>query len=188
MDEEILRRVRAAYTRIWHGPDAGEVDFGARPVHDALYATVLESEEFRDVLAADRLCVVDLGSGRGSRLVRVLATWPGVTVVAVDFCPSLGARPMAMPARRLVADVRRPPLCDGCADVVVSAYVTVSNALFDTADARRAYVREIVRLLHPGGLFWGEEPGLVPEEMSAQPGVRDYYGVDWAHVHCFRRA
>ncbi|MBN2433037.1 MAG: class I SAM-dependent methyltransferase [Acidobacteria bacterium] len=188
MDEEIFCRVRAAYTRIWHGPDAGEVDFGARPVHDALYAAMLESDEWQDILAAGRLCVVDLGAGRGSRLVRQLATRPGVTVVAVDCCLSFGAPNLAFPAGRLVADVRRPPLRDDCADVVVSAYVTVNNALFDTVDARRGYVREIVRLLRPGGLFWGEEPGLLPDEVTSQPGVTDYTGVDWAHVHCFRRA
>jgi SAM-dependent methyltransferase len=188
MDEDTFRRIRAAYERIWHGPDAGEVDFGAKPVHDALYAAVLESDDLREFLDAGRLRVVDLGAGRGSRLARVLATRAGVTVVAVDFCRTFGELPVAYSARRLVADVRRPPLRDGCADVVVSAYVTVSNALFDAADARRAYVREIVRLLRPGGLFWGEEPGLVPDDVAGQPGVTDYYGVDWAHVHCFRRA
>lgn len=166
-------RVRQLFETIWAGPEADVLDFGSRSQLDHLYPAVIESEEFRQLLVRPGgFTIVDLGAGRGSRLVLHLAR-AGPRIIAVDCFPSFGRLPLGYPGDKVMADILQNGLRAGIADLVVSAWVTVRNPLFAKPPDRRRYVGEILRLLKPGGLFWGEEPALTAQDF---PGPAEVLG------------
>jgi hypothetical protein len=185
---EVFARVRSAYETLWNGPEAVELDIGGRPELDDVHAAAVESEEFRALLTGGRrLVVVDLGAGRGSRLARHLAAAAPLRV-AVDCFPSFARLEPACPAAKVLSDAFRCGLASGRADLVISAYLSLRNPLFREPDLRAAYVSEILRLLRPGGLFWGEEPGLAPADFDGRPELADYFFMKRFSIHTFRRA
>ena len=188
MDEQsVFQQVQRDFEQIWSGADAQVVDFGGRSLMDHLYPAVIESEEFRQLLVRPGgFTIVDLGAGRGSRLVLHLAR-AGPRIIAVDCFPSFGRLPLGYPGDKVMADILQNGLRAGIADLVVSAWVTVRNPLFANPTDRRRYVGEILRLLKPGGLFWGEEPALTAQDFAGPAEVTDYYHLQDFHVHCFRK-
>ena len=89
--------------------------------------------------------VVDLGCGTGD--LSELAAARGARVVAVDFAARMlaGLRGRGIAAAPLRADAARLPLRDGCADVLLSAFVLRNVVNLETA------LREAARVLRPGG-------------------------------------
>ena len=186
--EEVFARVRGAYELLWGGPEAVEMDLGSRPELDEIHAAAVESDEFRALLTGGRrLVVVDLGAGRGSRLARHLAA-ASPLLVAVDCFPSFVRLELACPGRKVLSDAFRCGLASGRADLVISAYLSLRNPLFRDSGTGTAYVGEVLRLLRPGGLFWGEEPGLAPADFAGRPEVEDYFFLEGYSIHTFRRA
>jgi SAM-dependent methyltransferase len=90
-------------------------------------------------------CTIDLGCGEG-RLARELAT-RGHAVVGVEGSPNLARRARAHepPATVVNGDAARLPIADASADLVVA-----SMSLQDVDDLS-ATVREVARVLQPGG-------------------------------------
>jgi SAM-dependent methyltransferase len=97
------------------------------------------------LLPAPGRCTIDLGCGEG-RLARELAT-RGHTVFGVEGSPKLARRARAhdVPANVVNGDAARLPIGDASADLVVA-----SMSLQDIDDLS-ATVREIARVLVPGG-------------------------------------
>lgn len=185
---EVFARVRGAYEALWGGPEADAMDIGGRPELDDVHAAAVESEEFRALLTGGcRLVVVDLGAGRGSRMARHLAA-AAPLLVAVDCFPGFARLEPACPAVKVLSDAFRCGLTSGRVDLVISAYLSLRNPLFREPDMRAAYVGEVLRLLRPGGLFWGEEPGLAPADFEGRPELEDYYSLERFSIHTFRRA
>jgi SAM-dependent methyltransferase len=106
----------------------------------------------------DGMCVVDAGCGYGRNLVHLLRQ--GCRVYAIDqdaagvehvrrLAESLGA---GLPAENFkVGSIERMPFADGMADVVLSSAV-----LHFARDEKqfRAMLKEMWRVLKPGGLFF----------------------------------
>jgi SAM-dependent methyltransferase len=105
----------------------------------------------------DGMCVVDAGCGYGRNLVHLLRQ--GCKVYAIDanaegvehvrkLAESLGT---GLPAENFqVGSIERMPFADGCADVVISSAV-----MHFSRDEKqfRAMLKEMWRVLKPGGLF-----------------------------------
>jgi len=181
-------QVRRLFEVMWTGPEAGVLDLGGQPLLDHLYPAAIESEEFRRLLSlGEQLTIVDLGAGRGSRLVSFLAL-ARPRIVAVDCFPSFGRQPLRYPGYKVLGDIFDLGLRPGVADLAVSAWVTVRNPQFAKAAGRRAYLREIVRLLKPGGIFWGEEPELAADNFAGLPGIAEYCHIRDCHVHSFQKS
>lgn len=101
--------------------------------------------------------LLDVGTGTGALALAALARWPGVTVTGVD--PSGRMLELAMAeARRngsdaagrlsfLVASADRLPLQDETVDAAVSSFV------IQLVPSRAAALREVARVLRPGGTF-----------------------------------
>jgi SAM-dependent methyltransferase len=102
--------------------------------------------------------VLDVGAGTGTLAIRALELWPALQVTAID--PSGGmlelarrhaAERLPMPVRRRlhteVAPADEMPFEDGAVDVAVSSFVLQLVA------SRAAAMREVRRVLRPGGLF-----------------------------------
>jgi SAM-dependent methyltransferase len=117
--------------------------------------------------------VVDLGCGGGLDLV--LLSWmvgPRGRVIGIDFADGMVAR-----ARRNAsllqlghAEVLQAPACatglpDACADWVIA------NGILNLSQDKDAIVREVVRILRPGGRFLLAETALsaplAPERISS---------------------
>ena len=88
----------------------------------------------------------------------------------------------------MLADAAAAPFRSECAALVVSAHLTLNNPQFADGEDRRAFVAEIVRLLRPGGVFWGEERRLTPGDFASFVEVEDYYHLAALDVHCFRKS
>jgi ubiquinone/menaquinone biosynthesis C-methylase UbiE len=98
---------------------------------------------------------LDVGAGTGALVLAAAARWPEAGMVGLD-----GSAGMLSVARRrvaeawpehpdrfewLVADASTMPLVDGSIDVATAAFV------LELVDDRRALLREIARVLRPGG-------------------------------------
>jgi SAM-dependent methyltransferase len=130
------------------------------------------------------LDVLDLGCGTGNLLFVAAERWPGARIVGLDGSSGM----LAVAARRaeaLPADVRRRisfvkadalslPLADASFDLVATAYV------LQMVPDRAAALREIYRVLRPGGIAgivgWTAEkepfaPEVELEEALAEAGI-----------------
>lgn len=99
--------------------------------------------------------VLDVGAGTGWLLLALAARWPDARVVALDGSAGMlsVARQrvaQAWPRRQsgfewLIAEASSMPLPDGSVDLVTVAFV------LELVDDRRRLLREIARVLRPGG-------------------------------------
>ncbi|HOT02386.1 MAG TPA: class I SAM-dependent methyltransferase [Acidobacteriota bacterium] len=185
---EAFRRICRSYEILWTGPNAAAVDLGAQARLEELYRRVIQADDMRTALAASEpRWILDLGAGRGSRLVQLLAD-SGCRIVALDCFPAFARLDLRYTGWKVLADAAAAPFRPGCAALVVSAHLTLNSPQFADQEDRRAFVAEIVRLLRPGGVFWGEERRLMPEDFAPFAEVADYYHLAALDVHCFRKS
>jgi SAM-dependent methyltransferase len=124
---------------------------------------------FLELLPPPGRATLDVACGEG-RLARELVGL-GHTVIGVDSSPSLGAAARAAePGFELhIADAAAMPLADGAADLAVAMMALM------TVDDMPAVVREVARVLEPGGRFCIAL--LHPIASWADAGVPSYYDV-----------
>ena len=133
--------------------------------HYERWASVLAQPLYRrvanDVAAAGLFpgaAVLDVGTGPGTLPLQIAARSPHLVVSGVDLSPDMvaratvaadmGAAPDTHPVSFQVADVAHLPFDDQSFDLVIS---TIS--MHHWADLE-AGVREVVRVLRPGGRAW----------------------------------
>lgn len=113
------------------------------------YTEAREKEAFRPYLHPD-LFLLDLGCGEG-RTTRHLAEWVDGSIFGVDFSEAMisiaGASSHPKRIKYLVGDAMDLPFKPDCLDVVIS-----STSFNNFPDPQRA-LKEISRVLKPGGLF-----------------------------------
>lgn len=98
--------------------------------------------------------VLDFGCGPGKVAKRVVDRY-GIQVVAVDSSPAMlsiatGYRADPGIDYRLVPDAKLPFLSSGTVDAAMSCYVFIN---IGSLDVIRAIVREVYRVLRPGGRY-----------------------------------
>ncbi len=120
--------------------------------------------------------LLDVGSGTGVLAVTALERWPGASVTAID--PSSRMLELAMAAARgrpsplagrlrtITASADRLPIADASMDAVVSSFV------IQLVPNRAAALREVLRVLRPGGRFacitWrADDPAFEPDDVFA---------------------
>ena len=120
--------------------------------------------------------LLDLGSGTGVLAVTALERWPGARVTAID--PSSRMLELAMIAahqrapalagrlRTITASADRLPIGDASMDAAVSSFV------IQLVPNRAAALREVLRVLRPGGRFacitWrADDPAFEPDDVFA---------------------
>jgi ubiquinone/menaquinone biosynthesis C-methylase UbiE len=118
--------------------------------------------------------LLDLGSGTGVLAVTALGRWPAVRVTAID--PSSRMLELALYAARsrsptfparlrtITASADRMPIPDASVDAAVSSFVV------QLVPNRAAALREVVRVLRPGGRFacvtWhADDPPFEPDDV-----------------------
>ncbi len=180
--------IQKTYEQLWSQADTAKIiDFGSQKILDPFYWEVLQTADFKSLLVEpSSKTVVDLGAGRGSRLARVLAK-KGCAVVAVDSFSSFPTLKMAYLGKRIVANVLDTKLPSDSADVVISAYVALKNPFFALQEHQEKYVTEILRLMKPGALFWGEESDLPRSLFMNRPEIEHYAYLTNYYVHFFRK-
>jgi ubiquinone/menaquinone biosynthesis C-methylase UbiE len=89
--------------------------------------------------------VLDAGAGTGALSRRLTVALPKLCSVLVDLSPGMLAQAANLHAPRVVASVQALPFADETFDLVVSAWV------IETVDSPRAAVKEMLRVLRPGG-------------------------------------
>lgn len=128
-----------------------EADLAAHPAAAAAFAGV--GDPLADCAPPAGGRVLDLGCGAGLDLLRAAAAiGPHGRVVGVDFAPAMAARARAAIAAAgrhnaavVVADAARLPFADGAFDVVVS------NGVLNLCVDKPTTLREVARVLRPGG-------------------------------------
>jgi len=137
-------RIAEGYAR-WWGPIIAPASLKALDlVEDAVRAGA------RDLL--------DLGTGTGTLAIAAIRRWPGVHVTAIDASSGMVALASAVADRELSASERSRldlrvafadelPLADGSVDVAVSSFV------LQLVPNRYRALREVRRVLGPGGTF-----------------------------------
>lgn len=141
--------IAEGYARHW-GP---VIRPGAERVLD-LIAPIVEAARARDREPA----LLDVGTGTGVLALAALERWPGIRMTGID--PSGGMLALARQAAadRLAPDARdrflteiapadRLPFDDGVFDHAISSFV------LQLVQSRAAALREVVRVLRPGGTF-----------------------------------
>jgi SAM-dependent methyltransferase len=127
----------------WESQAAAWIAWVRRPGHDSY--DQFHRDQFFDLVPPPGKLTIDLGCGEGRVTRDLLAR--GHRVVGFDGSPTLvaAAREATPPVEAHVADAAALPVPDACADLVVSHMV-----LHDLDDLEGA-VREIARVLEPGG-------------------------------------
>lgn len=123
----------------------------------------------------DRLRILDVGCGTGRTLHQIARTHPGTQLHGVDLSPAY-----IRTARRRLADVpeltlavengEALPWADATFDVVTSTY------LFHELprNARRNVVREMLRVVKPGGLLVLEDSAQLAESADIANALHDF--------------
>jgi len=186
LNPKIFKQIVQSYELLWGSSSASEIDLGGKNYLDNLYTELLKSADFTSIIEQANSCVIDLGAGKGSRLVAKLAQHLP-HIIAVDCFPSFKNTPLRYTAEKVLADVLFTGLDDACADFVVSAYVATNNPYFKSQDVQQLYVKEILRLLKPGGIFWGEEKDLAQDIFRNNTFVMDYSYLNPYYIHFFKK-
>jgi ubiquinone/menaquinone biosynthesis C-methylase UbiE len=142
--ERIFDEFAEAY-RLWWGP-----------IIEPAAVLVLDEVDRAEVPAAFDL--LDLGTGTGVLAVGALERWPGARVVGIDPSSKMleaagddarrrSAGSMDGRLRLLTASAEKLPLPDQSFDVAVSSFV------LQLVSSRAAALREVFRVLRPGGRF-----------------------------------
>jgi SAM-dependent methyltransferase len=185
--EEAYKLVQKSYENLWQGQGAHNIDFGDKDHLDIFYKDVLKTSDFKKLLKKPKdLTVLDLGAGRGSRLARYFAK-KGAKVIALDCIDSFDSLKMRYKGEKLIGDITETGLEGGIADLVISAYTTLSNPYFEYQEVQEKYILEIIRLLKAGGIFWGEEKDLNPRLFHNQQQITNYAYQDKFYVHFFKK-
>jgi SAM-dependent methyltransferase len=129
----------------WEAHAAQWIAWARAPGHDSYWR--FHRDQFLRLLPAPGRLTLDIGCGEG-RLTRHLGEC-GHRVVGVDSSPSLvaAARQLDPSTDVRLADAAALPLDDGTADLAI-AFMSLHDM-----DAMAAAVREIARVLEPGGRF-----------------------------------
>ena len=137
-------RIAAGYARWW------------APVIAPAALTVLD--EVEDAIGAGARELLDVGTGTGTLSIAAIRRWPQVRVTAIDVSAGMVEATKAEADRLLDAGQRRRlevvvapahdlPLADTSVDVAISSFV------LQLVPSRPAALREIRRVLRPGGTF-----------------------------------
>ena len=122
--------------------------------------------------------VLDIGCGTGRLLRRIALRWPLARLTGVD--PAEGmiekARPLAPSVTFLVGSGEKIPLPDSSVD---AAFSTVS---FHHWADQAAGVREVARVLRPGGLFCLADISLPPVAAALIPHSRVHTRKEMRHL------
>jgi SAM-dependent methyltransferase len=137
-------RIAEGYAR-WWGPIIAPAAVGAL-------------DEIADAVAAGATRILDLGTGTGILAIEAVRRWPAVRVTAIDASSGMIAKGRAEAERRLgprdrsrlafqvaFADELRIP--DASLDAAVSSFV------LQLVPNRYRALREVARVLRPGGVF-----------------------------------
>ena len=129
----------------WEAHAAQWIAWARAPGHDSYWR--FHRDQFVQLLPSPGRLTIDIGCGEG-RLTRHLKEL-GHHIVGVDSSPSLvaAARELDPSMDVRLADAAALPLEDRCADLAI-AFMSL-----DDMDAMAAAVREIGRVLEPGGRF-----------------------------------
>jgi len=129
----------------WEAQAEQWIKWARAPGHDSYWR--YHRDQFARLLPPPGRRTVDVGCGEG-RLTRFLRDL-GHIVVGMDASPTLvaAAREMDPSTDIRLADAASIPLDDQCADLVV-AFMTLQDI-----DAMPAAVKEVARILVPGGRF-----------------------------------
>ena len=111
-----------------------------------------------DVAARPDACVLDLGTGTGTLARAIVGRWPAVRVTAIDLSDEMlraahraAEAELTTEASARIALVQAPadrlPFDDGTFDAAVSSFV------LQLVPNRQAVLREVARVLAPGGRF-----------------------------------
>ncbi len=108
-------------------------------------------------IATGARAVVDVGVGTGNLSIPALGRWPTVDITGLDVAPEMASAAERLVAERLpqavarfrgvVADAAEMPFPDGAFDMAMSSFV------LQLVGRRPAVLREIRRVLRPGGTF-----------------------------------
>jgi len=129
----------------WETHTNAWIRWARAPNHDSFWRH--HRDQFLQILPSPGRLTVDIGCGEG-RLARHLRHL-GYEVVGIDASPSLvaAARATDPSTKLLLADAAALPLADGCADQAI-AFMSLQDI-----DAMPTAVREVARILRPGGRF-----------------------------------
>jgi SAM-dependent methyltransferase len=146
--------------------------------------------------------LVDVGTGTGTLAIEALRRWPGARAVGIDQSQVMldiaadearhrGGSALAGRLELMVGDAKQLPLDDATVDLAISSFV------IQLASSRAAAVREIFRVLRPGGtaaiLTWQVEvepfePDDVVDDVFDELGVDRPSGGGTAHPYPSARA
>ena len=128
---------------------AGRYDRDYRRAWLALAGGAAENAMLAQVIASlsDRAHprVLDAGAGTGGLSRELAAALPAVRPVLVDLSPAMLAEAADLHDPRAIANLDALPFPNAQFDVVMAAWV------IETVDDPRAVIRELLRVLRPGG-------------------------------------
>ncbi|OGI07393.1 MAG: hypothetical protein A2Y40_10975 [Candidatus Margulisbacteria bacterium GWF2_35_9] len=184
-DSTTFNQIVNSYEQLWRSNHAHELDLGGKSYLDQLYASILKSDDFFKIMN-NNSCIIDLGAGMGSKIVRELSAC-SPQIIAVDCFPSFVDLPLRYNAKKIISNILETDLPDNCADLVVSAYVATHNPYFVSDENQKKYADEIIRLLKPGGIFWGEEKDLNQHIFKYNKLIEEYTYLYPFYVHFFKK-
>nr|MDQ3341906.1 class I SAM-dependent methyltransferase [Myxococcota bacterium] len=116
--------------------------------------------------------LLDIGCGTGRTLHQLARAHPSLGLWGVDLSPAYVkvARERARDATIAVENAEALPFADGAFDIVTSVY------LFHELprNARRNVVREMHRVLRPGGLLVIEDSAQIAESSEIESALREF--------------
>lgn len=124
--------------------------------------------------AARRAQLIDIGCGTGRTLHQLARTHPSLRLWGVDLSPayvSVARRRLESPEVTIAAEnAEQLPFADGAFDIATSVY------LFHELprNARRNVVREMHRVLRPGGLLVVEDSAQITESAEIASALREF--------------
>lgn len=121
-------------------------------------AAVAVLDEVADAIAAGATRILDVGTGTGTLAISILRRWPEVRVTGIDASGGMIAMAAAEADRALSSDARarldlRVAFADDLGLAAASVDVAVSSFVLQLVPSRPRALREVRRVLRPGGEF-----------------------------------